>query len=482
MLNTKRIINIIGLLVIIEGFFMSSCLVPAFIYGDGDLTAFLITVATTFITGGAMWYFTRRADKSVTRKEGFIIVSLVWIVFSLFGSLPYWLSGSIPSFSDAFFETISGFTTTGATVVGDIEGLPHGILFWRSLTQWMGGMGIIVLSLAILPILGIGGMQLFIAEVPGPAKEKLHPRVKQTARHLWVIYIIFTGLETVLLLIGGMDLFDSLNHSFSTMATGGFSTRQDSIAAFDSPFIEYVITVFMFIAGTNFILSYYAMHLRFDKVWNNEEFRFYLALILGFILIISLGLFFSQGYEPEESFRRSAFQVVSIITTTGFITDDYLLWIPILSVLIFILMFIGGSAGSTGGGIKVVRVLLILKNSHLEIKRLIYPNAVIPVKLNNHQISRNITGNVIAFGFIYIIIIAISVVLISSMGYGMDTSIGAAAACLGNIGPGIGMVGPVENFAHFPDFGKWFLSFLMLLGRLELFTVLVLFLPSFWKK
>ena len=461
---------------------MSSCLVPAFIYGDGDLTAFLITVATTFITGGAMWYFTRRADKSVTRKEGFIIVSLVWIVFSLFGSLPYWLSGSIPSFSDAFFETISGFTTTGATVVGDIEGLPHGILFWRSLTQWMGGMGIIVLSLAILPILGIGGMQLFIAEVPGPAKEKLHPRVKQTARHLWVIYIIFTGLETVLLLIGGMDLFDSLNHSFSTMATGGFSTRQDSIAAFDSPFIEYVITVFMFIAGTNFILSYYAMHLRFDKVWNNEEFRFYLALILGFILIISLGLFFSQGYEPEESFRRSAFQVVSIITTTGFITDDYLLWIPILSVLIFILMFIGGSAGSTGGGIKVVRVLLILKNSHLEIKRLIYPNAVIPVKLNNHQISRNITGNVIAFGFIYIIIIAISVVLISSMGYGMDTSIGAAAACLGNIGPGIGMVGPVENFAHFPDFGKWFLSFLMLLGRLELFTVLVLFLPSFWKK
>ena len=482
MLNTKRIINIIGLLVIIEGAFMSSSLIPAFIYGDGDLTAFLITVAITFITGGAMWYFTRRADKSVTRKEGFIIVSLVWIVFSLFGSMPYWLSGSIPSFSDAFFETISGFTTTGATVVDDIEGLPHGILFWRSLTQWMGGMGIIVLSLAILPILGIGGMQLFIAEVPGPAKEKLHPRVKQTARHLWVIYIIFTGVETVLLLIGGMNLFDAVNHSFTTMATGGFSTRQDSIAYFDSPFIEYVITVFMFIAGTNFILSFYAMRLRFDKLWNNEEFRFYTALIIIFILTISLGLFLSQGYEPEESFRRSAFQVVSIVTTTGFITDDYLLWIPMLSVLIFVLMFIGGSAGSTGGGIKIVRVLLILKNSHLEIKRLIYPNAVIPVKLNNHPVSRIITGNVIAFGFIYILIIAVSVVLISSMGYGMDTSIGAAAACLGNIGPGIGMVGPVENFAHFPDLGKWFLSFLMLLGRLELFTVLVLFLPSFWKK
>ena len=482
MLNTKRIINIIGLLVTIEGFFVFICLIPAVIFPDGDLLAILITSAIMFSTGSAMWFLTRHADKSTGKREGFIIVSMVWIVFSLFGSLPFWISGAIPSFSDAFFETMSGFTTTGATILLDIEGMPHGLLFWRSLTQWMGGMGIIVLSLAVLPILGIGGMQLFIAEVPGPTKEKLHPRVTETARRLWGIYIIFTGMEIVLLFLGGMNLFDAVCHSFTTMATGGYSTRNASIAHFDSAFIEYVITVFMFVAGTNFILSYFAMHLQFKRIWKNEEFRFYLGLVLVFTVILSVGLFFGQGYGAEESFRFSAFQVVSIITTTGFITSDYLAWTPSLLLLIFVLMFFGGSAGSTGGGIKIIRVLLIFKNSYLEVKRLIFPNAVLPVRLNHKSISQNIVGNVLAFGFIYILILAISVVVISSLGYSMDTSLGAAAACLGNIGPGIGQVGPVENYAHFPDFGKWFLSFIMLLGRLELFTVLILFVPSFWKK
>jgi trk system potassium uptake protein len=482
MLNTKRIINIIGLLVIIEGFFVLLCLIPAVIYPGGDLMAILITSVLMFSTGSAMWFLTRNSDKSTGKREGFIIVSLVWIVFSLFGSLPFWISGAIPSFSDAFFETMSGFTTTGATILTDIESLPHGLLFWRSLTQWMGGMGIIVLSLAVLPILGIGGMQLFIAEVPGPTKEKLHPRVTETARRLWGIYIIFTGMEVVLLLLGGMNLFDAVCHSFTTMATGGYSTRNASIAYFDSPFIEYVITVFMLAAGTNFILSYFAMHLEFGRIWKNEEFRFYLGLVLAFTVILSAGLFFGHGHGAEESFRYAAFQVVSIITTTGFITSDYLTWTPFLLILIFVLMFFGGSAGSTGGGIKIIRVLLIFKNSYLEVKRLIFPSAVLPVKLNNKSISQHIIGNVLAFGFIYILILAISVVVISSLGYDMDTSLGAAAACLGNIGPGIGQVGPAESYAHFPDFGKWFLSFIMLLGRLELFTVLILFLPSFWKK
>ncbi len=482
MLNRERIINIIGLLVIIEGFFILLCLLPAFIYGDGDFMAFLATAAITLSSGSAMWFFTRNADKSITKREGFIIVSLVWVVFSLFGSLPFWLSGAIPSYTDAFFETISGFTTTGATVLADIEALGHGLLFWRSLTQWMGGMGIIVLSLAILPVLGVGGMQLFVAEVPGPTKEKLHPRVKETARRLWGIYIIFTLLETVLLLLGGMNLFDAVNHSFTTMATGGYSTKNASIAYFNSPFIEYVITVFMFVAGTNFIMSYFAMHLRFDKIWKNEEFRFYLGLVLLFTLVVGAGLFLAGGHPPEESFRLAFFQVVSIITTTGYATADYLAWIPLLLVIILALMFLGGSAGSTGGGVKIIRVLLILKNSYLEIKRLIYPNAVIPVKLNNRPISQSIVANVLAFGFIYVLILAVSVVVLSTLGYGMDTAIGAAAACLGNVGPGIGMVGPAENYAHFPDFGKWFLSFIMLLGRLELFTILILFLPSFWRK
>lgn len=482
MINSERIINVLGLLIIIEGFFVLFCLPVSFYFGDGDSLAFVVTAVVMFSAGLTMWFFTKDAGKSIGKREGFIIVSLVWVLFSVLGSLPFWLSGAIPSFTDSFFETISGFTTTGATILNDIEAVPRGLLLWRSLTQWMGGMGIIVLSLAILPVLGIGGMQLFVAEVPGPTKEKLHPRVMQTAQRLWGIYMLFTGLEIVLLVAGGMSLFDAFCHSFTTMATGGYSTRQASIAHFDSPFIQYVITLFMFIAGTNFILSYFAIRLRFDKIWKNEEFRFYLGLVLLFTLIFSVGLFLTAEISAEESFRLAAFQVVSIITTTGFVTADYLLWMPLLSVLIFVLMFFGGSAGSTGGGVKIIRVLLIMKNSYLEVKRLIYPNAVIPVKLNERPVPQQIVGNVLAFVFIYVLILIISVVVISSMGYDIDTSFGAAAATLGNIGPGIGLVGPVGDYAHFPDFGKWFLSFLMLLGRLELFTVLVLLAPAFWRK
>lgn len=482
MINSERIINVLGLLIIIEGFFVLFCLPVSFYFGDGDSLAFVVTAVVMFSAGLTMWFFTKDAGKSIGKREGFIIVSLVWVLFSVLGSLPFWLSGAIPSFTDSFFETISGFTTTGATILNDIEAVPRGLLLWRSLTQWMGGMGIIVLSLAILPVLGIGGMQLFVAEVPGPTKEKLHPRVMQTAQRLWGIYMLFTGLEIVLLVAGGMSLFDAFCHSFTTMATGGYSTRQASIAHFDSPFIQYVITLFMFIAGTNFILSYFAIRLRFDKIWKNEEFRFYLGLVLLFTLIFSVGLFLTAESSAEESFRLAAFQVVSIITTTGYVTADYLLWMPLLSVLIFVLMFFGGSAGSTGGGVKIIRVLLIMKNSYLEVKRLIYPNAVIPVKLNERPVPQQIVGNVLAFVFIYVLILIISVVVISSMGYDIDTSFGAAAATLGNIGPGIGLVGPVGDYAHFPDFGKWFLSFLMLLGRLELFTVLVLLAPAFWRK
>jgi trk system potassium uptake protein len=482
MINSKRIINILGLLIIIEGFFVLFCLPVSCYFGDGDSLAFVVSAVVMFSAGLTMWFFTKDAGKSIGKREGFIIVSLVWVLFSVLGSLPFWLSGAIPSFTDSFFETISGFTTTGATILNDIEAVPRGLLLWRSLTQWMGGMGIIVLSLAILPVLGIGGMQLFVAEVPGPTKEKLHPRVMQTAQRLWGIYLLFTGLETVLLMVGGMSMFDAVCHSFTTMATGGYSTKQASIAHFESPFIQYVITLFMFIAGTNFILSYFAIRLSFNKIWKNEEFRFYLGLVLLFTLIFSVGLFLTAESSVEESFRLAAFQVVSIVTTTGYVTADYLLWIPLLSALILVLMFFGGSAGSTGGGVKIIRVLLIMKNSYLEVKRLIYPNAVIPVKLNDRPVSQQIVGNVLAFVFIYVLILGISVAVISSMGYDIDTSFGAAAATLGNIGPGIGLVGPVENFAHFPDFGKWFLSFLMLLGRLELFTVLVLFVPAFWRK
>lgn len=482
MVNLKVIGYILGVLLLIEAAFLMLCIPVAFIYGENDALYFLISAGISFMAGGILWLLTRKSDKQLWKRDGYIIVSLVWIVFSIFGALPFYISGQIPSYTDAFFETISGFTTTGASILNDIESLSHGMLFWRSLTQWLGGMGIIVLTLAILPVLGIGGMQLFIAEVPGPTPDKLHPRVTETAKRLWGIYILFTSAEMLLLFAGGMPLFDSICHSFTTMATGGYSTKQASIAYYTSPFIQYVIILFMFIAGVNFTLSYFALHKQFKKIWNNEEFRTYLYVILGFTLLVALGLWLISGEPAEKSFRDALFQVVSITTTTGFATADYLLWFPFLTFLIFLLMFVGGSAGSTGGGIKVVRIMLMFKNSYLELKRLIHPNAVIPVRLNKQGVPSSIVINIIAFIAFYLVMVFMGMLVMSSMGYGIETSVGAVAATLGNIGPGIGAVGPVENYAHFPDFGKWFLSFLMLIGRLELFTVLVLFTPTFWKE
>ena len=454
----------------------------ALIYNEPDAIYFLISGMITILAGGIGWLFTRRASHSISQRDGYIIVTLGWILFSVFGSLPFFISGSIPSYTDAFFETISGFTTTGATVLNDIEHLSHGMLFWRSLTQWLGGMGIIVLSLAVLPLLGIGGMQLFIAEVPGPTPDKLHPRIKETAKHLWYIYTLFTLLETLLLWLGDMNFFDAINHSFTTMATGGYSTKQASVAHWDSPYIQYVITLFMIIAGTNFTLSYFALHLNFKKVFANEEFRWYLFFIFIFTVVIALIMIMKMDVGIERAFRDSLFQVVSIMTTTGFVTSDYLQWVYVLGILIFILMFFGGSGGSTGGGVKIMRIVLLLKNAELEVKRLIHPNAVIPVRFNKHAVDPAIINKVLAFISFYIIIIVVSTVVMSVMGYNLDTSLGAVATTLGNIGPGLGDVGPMENFSHIPTFGKWFLSFLMLIGRLELFTVLILFSPSFWRR
>lgn len=340
---------------------MLLCIPVSLLYREHEHLSLLFSGGISIVAGGLMWLLTTAAGKSLQTRDGFIIVTLGWLLFSLFGSLPFILSGTIPSYTDAFFETVSGFTTTGASILNDIESLPHAILFWRSITQWLGGMGIIVMSLAILPLLGIGGMQLFVAEVPGPTPDKLHPRIKETAKRLWGIYIIYTFAETVLLLFGGMDLFDAICHSFTTMATGGYSTKQLSIAYWDSPYIQYVITLFMFLAGTNFTISYFALHLNFDKVFKNEEFRYYLGFLAGFTILVAIILSFSENYSGEESFRYAVFQVVSIVTTTGFVTADYLAWIPLLGVVIFMLMFIGGSAGSTGGGIKILRILLFLK-------------------------------------------------------------------------------------------------------------------------
>jgi trk system potassium uptake protein TrkH len=481
-MNLKIIFRVLGFLLVVEGVAMLLALAISLIYAEEDIFAFIISSGINLGIGGAIVLGTSKAKKDIGKREGFIIVSMVWIVFSFFGSLPYILSGSIPNFTNAFFETMSGFTTTGSSILNDIEALPHGILFWRSMSQWLGGMGIIVLSLAILPVFGIGGMQLFMAEVPGPTPDKISPRIKQTAKTLWKIYMAFTLAETLLLWAGGMTLFDAVNHSFTTMATGGFSTKQASVAYWSSPFIQYVIILFMFLAGTNFTLSYFALKGKFLVVFKDEEFKYYSFFILGFTFLIFIGLLITTQLGIEQAFRDSLFQVVTIITTTGYATADYLTWVPVLTMLIFILFFFGGSAGSTGGGIKIMRIVVLLKNGYYELKRLVHPHAIIPVKFNKHSVDSKIVTNVLAFFIIYLVIFALSTIVFTLIEPNMESSMGAVATCLGNIGPGLGSVGPADNFHHIKPIGKWFLSFLMLLGRLELFTVLVLFSPSFWKE
>jgi len=466
----------------LEGFFMGFAVIVSLIYHEQESLSLLWASLITLLSGLVLGLLFRKKSDGFGKKEGFLVVSLSWVVFSFFGTLPFLLTHSIPSFTDAFFETISGFTTTGASILNDLESLSHGVLFWRSITQWLGGMGIIVLSLAILPMLGIGGIQLFIAEVPGPSPDKLHPKVKETAKRLWAIYLIFTLSEIFFLLLGGMDLFDSVNHSLTTMATGGYSTKQASIAAWTSPYIQYVITFFMFLAGTNFTMAYFAFKLKTNKVWKNEEFKVYTGFILLFTLIFTLVLSVSRDAAFGVNLREAAFQVVSIMTTTGFVTADYLGWAPILVVLMFMLMFFGGSAGSTGGGIKIIRVWLTIKNSYLELKRVIHPNAVIPVRYNRRAVPERIISNILNFIVLYMLIFIVGVWVMAILGLDMNSAMGAVAASLGNIGPGIGSVGPMDNFAHLPAFGKWFLGFLMLMGRLELFTVLLLLSPVYWKK
>ncbi len=452
-------------------------------YGDNDIVALLLSGSTTAAIGILLWFITRKTDRiSLGKREGYLIVTLGWVIMSLFGTMPFIIHGSIPSFTNAFFEVMSGFTTTGATILTNIESVPHGLLFWRSLTQWIGGMGIIVLSLAILPLLGIGGMQLYSAEVPGITKDKFHPRVKETAKRLWGIYVLLTAVETLLLITAGMNFFDAINHSFTTMATGGFSTKNASTAYFTDPYIQYIFIVFMFFAGVNFTLHYYALHRNFSFLRTNDEFKVYFFFILIASIVVMILHIPYVNISLFDNFRQSLFHVVSLVTTTGYVSSDYEGWSIFSRMIFFVLLFIGGSAGSTGGSIKIVRHYLLFKNGFLELKRLIHPRAIIPVRINGKSVSPEIISNVQAFFIIYILIFILSSIILSVSGIDFLTSIGASATCLGNVGPGIGMVGPVSNFAHLSDFAKILLSFLMLIGRLELFTVLIIFTPYFWKK
>jgi len=480
--NLKVIGNIIGILLMINGFLMLTA-VPFGIYHiesswKGILLSSLINSSIGFI-----FYYTTRnnQNKELRKRDGYLIVTSSWIFMCLFGMLPYILTGQIPGTANAFFETVSGYTTTGASILNDIESLDHGILYWRSLTQWIGGMGIIVLAVAILPFLGIGGMQLFVAEAPGVSVDKLQPRIKETAQRLWQIYISFTVVLFFILWAEGMDSFQAINHAMTTFATGGFSTKNASIGYFESPLIQYTIILFMFISATNFTLTYFAINLNFKKVINNEEFRIYFFFIVILTLIVFLTLIGIDSSYAEETFRSALFSVVSILTTTGFTIVDFTGWTEFITILFFILMFFGASAGSTSGGIKIVRHVILLKNSYNEIKKQLHQSAVFTLKFNNNKVPQSVVTNILAFMMLYVVIFSLGSIIMTILGVDFITSIGAVAATLGNVGPGIGDVGPASNYSSIPNAGKYLLSLLMFIGRLELLTFLMILTPVFWK-
>ena len=456
-------------------------LVFSLYYGDGDALAFIISAAITFASG-VMSFVMTRTHGDLRAKEGFAVVTFGWISFTIFGSLPFILTDAIPDITNAFFETMSGFTTTGATILTNIESLPHGILLWRSLTQWIGGMGIIVLTIAILPFLGVGGMQMYRAEMPGPTADKLTPRITQTAKILWGVYVFLSGAELLLLMAGGMSFYDALNHAFTTMSTGGYSTRDASVGAFDSAFIDWVIIIFMVLAGTNFSLHYRLLRRDWGAYFKNQEFLFYMSLIAIAMTIVSVDIFFNRRATVAATFEDGLFQVVSILTTTGYGTADYEKWAFSSQFVLFMLMFFGGMAGSTAGGMKVIRIFVVVKFIYSEIARLVHPNAVVPVRIGNTVVPQDVVRNVLGFFVLYMLVFMIGVLIMTSMGLDMATSFGSVAATLNNIGPGLGSVGPVDNYNHLPAMGKWILSLLMLLGRLELFTVIALLSPYYWQK
>jgi trk system potassium uptake protein TrkH len=465
------------LLILSCGFIIS--IIVGLLYNE-DISAFVISFAITFITGSLLYQFKEKSEnfRSKEIRSSYFTVTTSWLLMSLAGSLPYLISGSIPGFTNAFFESASGFTTTGSSILSDIEALPKSILFWRSLTHWIGGIGIIVLVIIIMPSLKTGGYHLFTLE--SSFHEKIKPKIKSVARRIFYIYLLLTLAQTVLLMAGDMNLYESLCHSFGTVATGGFSPKNDSLAGY-SPYIQYVVMIFMILAGTNFIIHYYILKREFTKVRQNDEFWFYLFVIGLIGLIVSSALYFSMNKNMEQSFREGFFQVISIITCTGFATTDYLQWPVFAWVTIFFSMFLGGCTGSTAGGIKMVRHLVLLKNVKRMFLQETSPHGVFAVKINNKKLTDEFNSKILAFITTYLMIFAFGSLLLIFIGIGPQTATSAVATCMAGIGPGIGSVGPAGNFAHLPDMAKTLLSLLMIMGRLEIYTVLILFSGKFWR-
>lgn len=475
-------LHVTGLILLCIGLCMFPALACGLYYGDSSVAPLFLALCTTVLTGCFfMFLFPRPKPLTINHREGMVIVTLGWLGCGVFGGLPFFLGG-FPTYTDAVFEAVSGFTTTGASILANIEAYPKGILFWRSLTHWIGGMGIIVFAVAILPFLGVGGMQLFKAEVPGPVADKLQPRIKDTAMCLWKVYVFLSVAQTVLLLLGGMDLFESLCHTFGTMGTGGFSTRNTSVAAFDSEYIDYVISIFMLVAAMNFALHFQVFRGKPLALWRDPESRFFAVVVLVVTACIAVFIQGEQYPSWSEAVRYSLFQVASIISTTGFVTADYERWAPLTQGLLLLCMFIGGCAGSTAGGIKCMRIMLLGKHAYRELLRLIHPRAVIPLKYGPKLVKDEVMTSIVGFFMLYVVSFVLSSLALTALNLDVVTAFTAVVACIGNVGPGLGEVGPVDNYSGLPLAGKWILTFCMLLGRLEIYTILVLCIPEFWRK
>jgi len=479
----RFILSIIGILSIFLGISMGFALLWGLYYRDGSVHPLLISMGITLLSGILIYFFSRSPKTDyISHKEGMTIVAIGWIAAGFFGALPFYIGGTFDLFADAYFESVSGFTTTGSSVMTNIEAVSRGLLFWRSLIQWLGGMGIIVLSVAILPFLGVGGMQLYKAEVPSPVPDKLKPRVRDTALILWKVYALISLAQVILLMVGGMDLFDSVCHTFTTMPTGGFSPKNASIAHYNSTYIDMVINFFMLVAGINFALHYQFLRGKPLVFWKDSECRFFLAAVLVLVAVVSLDIYGPVYKSVGQALRYGSFQVISILTTTGFATADYEQWPAFSQLVLLLCMFIGASAGSTGGGMKCLRVMLYLKYCYRELFSLIHPRSVTQIKIQGKPVPEDVMRSVLGFMGLYMGLFVLSSVLLAWLGVDLVTAIAAVTAALGNIGPGLGMVGPVDNFSQIPYMGKWLLVWCMLLGRLEIYTVIILLVPEFWRK
>ena len=477
-------------MLVITGLSMLLPALIAFIYGETDLYGHLKSSLICVLLGLPIWVFTRKS-KRLNSKDGFAIVSFAWITVALAGSLPFYLTGIIPNFTDAWFEAMSGVTTTGATIIGNsstlphlingIESMPHGVLFWRSFLQWLGGMGIIVFTIAILPLLGVGGVQLFKAEVPGPVADKIKPRVKETAKILWMVYIGFTFLQFLLLGFAGMSWFDSICHAFTTMPTGGFSTQNASIAAYSNPVIHYIIIFFMFVAGVNFTLHFRAITGNYKSYFKDYEFKVYFSILFFATIFIFLNISFSNSDLSHNSFLISLFQSLALMTGTGYANADYELWPFFSQLLLFFMMFFGAMGGSTSGGMKIARVILLIKYAATETRRMLHSRAIIPIRIGDRTIGDDVIRNTLGFFLIYLSFFVLTALVLTALNYDFTSSLSVAASAIGNVGPAFGSFGPTDNYALLHPIGKWMMTFCMLLGRLEIFTIMVLFSRTFWK-